>query len=115
MLSRNLTGTPNAIFSLGGEMTSFYAYGEIVMKGIKKSGLILAGAAAALLASGFVATASAADAPMVKCLGTNACKGKSECKSKDNACKGQNACKGKGWMSMKSADECTKAGGKVAE
>lgn len=85
---------------------------------VKKSGLVLAGAAAAILASGFVSSAETTKAKthhngMVKCEGVNACKGKSECKSGNNACKGQNSCKGKGWMHMKSADECTKAGGSM--
>lgn len=85
------------------------------MKGIKRSGLVLAAGAAALLASGFV-TVNAADSAttnMVKCGGVNACKGKTDCKSKDNACKGQNACKSKGWVFMKTAAECTKAKGTV--
>lgn len=84
---------------------------------MKKSGLILAGAAAALLASGFVyadkPTSKHEHNAMVKCKGTNSCKGKGSCKSPDNQCKGQNTCKGKGWEQMKSADECTKAGGTV--
>jgi len=85
---------------------------------IKKSGLVLASAAAALLASGFVSSAEQAKASAhqngkVKCEGANACKGKSECKSKSNSCKGQNSCKGKGWMHMQSAEECTKSGGSV--
>lgn len=84
---------------------------------VKKSGLILAGAAAALLASGFATaeekTNHSSKSGMVKCQGTNACKGKSQCKSANNACKGKNDCKGKGWTSMKSADECTSAGGTV--
>lgn len=90
------------------------------MKGFKKSGLILAGAAAALLASGFVATASATgNHEEVKCMGGNACKGKSDCKGKgldgtENSCKGQNSCKGKGWSKM-AADACKKVKGAKAE
>lgn len=82
------------------------------MKGIK-SGLVLATATAALLASGFVATVSAADSAQVKCSGVNTCKGQSACKTANNACKGQNTCKGTGWIMQDSADACTKAGGTV--
>jgi hypothetical protein len=57
-------------------------------------------------------TAAAADG-MVKCSGVNSCKGTSECKTAKSDCKGHNGCKGQGWVSKKSADECTKAGGKV--
>lgn len=87
------------------------------MNGFKKSGLMLAGAACALLASGFVATASAAETHegKVKCSGINACKGKGACKSAKNACKGQNACKGEGLMLKATDEECTKAGGTVVE
>lgn len=82
------------------------------MKGMK-NGLVLATAAAALLASGFVATTTAADSTEVKCMGVNDCKGKGACKSKDNACKGLNACKGKGIVPEKTAEACTSAGGTV--
>jgi hypothetical protein len=50
---------------------------------------------------------------MVKCSGVNSCKGTSECKTAKSECKGHNGCKGQGWVSKKTADECTKAGGKV--
>lgn len=82
---------------------------------VKNAGLILAGAAAILLASGPTLAAEHKHQASVKCGGANACKGKSACKSSSNACKGQNACKGKGWMSMKSKEECEKHGGKVME
>ena len=78
-----------------------------------KSGLALAAAAAALFAAGsFSTVAQAADAK-VKCSGVNSCKGSSECKTAKSGCKGQNSCKGQGWVSKASAEECTKAGGKV--
>jgi len=77
-----------------------------------KTGLGIAAAAAALFATSVPMTAAAADG-MVKCSGVNGCKGTSECKTAKNECKGQNSCKGQGWVSKKSADECTKAGGKV--
>jgi len=81
------------------------------MKGMK--GLVLATATAALLASGFAATAATADSTDVKCMGVNKCKGHGVCKSANNDCKGKNMCKGKGWMMEKSAEACTKAGGHV--
>jgi hypothetical protein len=57
-------------------------------------------------------SAAAADG-MVKCSGVNGCKGTSECKTAKSGCKGQNGCKGQGWVHKKTAEECTKAGGKV--
>lgn len=81
------------------------------MKGMK--GLVLATAAAALLASGFVATAATTDNAKVKCLGANKCKGLSECSVPHHTCKGKNSCKGKGWATEESAEACTKAGGTV--
>jgi hypothetical protein len=85
---------------------------------IRKSGLVLAGAAAALLASGFAPTTFAADAE-VKCVGGNACKGKSECKGKnlkgnENKCKGANSCRAAGWVKM-SSEQCAKIEGAKAE
>lgn len=88
-----------------------------------KNGLILAGAAAALMASGFSTTVFAATdattATDVKCVGGNACKGQSACKGKNlkghkNSCKGQNSCKGLGYTKM-SAEECQKVDGAKAE
>ena len=79
-----------------------------------KSGLALAATAAALFSTGLATTSVfAADDGMVKCSGINSCKGSSDCKTAKSECKGQNSCKGQGWVSKKSADECTKAGGKV--
>ncbi len=78
-----------------------------------KTGLALAAAAAALFTTSLAASAAdKMDAP-VKCAGVNSCKGTSECKSASNDCKGHNSCKGQGWVSKKSAGECTSAGGKV--
>jgi outer membrane lipoprotein-sorting protein len=87
------------------------------MENHMKTGIILAGAAAALLASGFVA-ANAPDqlakkTASVKCMGVNSCKHQGSCKSTNNACKHQNSCKGKGWVHKHSAEECTKEGGTV--
>ncbi|HEV2523822.1 MAG TPA: hypothetical protein VGU44_01650 [Gammaproteobacteria bacterium] len=81
------------------------------MKGIK--GLVLATAAAALLASGFAATAATAESAEVKCMGANKCKGTGKCKSVNNDCKGRNICKTKGWTMEKSEEACKKAGGHV--
>jgi len=79
-----------------------------------KSGLALATTAAALFSTGLMATtAYAADDGMVKCSGINSCKGSSDCKTAKSECKGQNSCKGQGWVSKKTAAECTSAGGKV--
>jgi hypothetical protein len=82
----------------------------------KHCGLVLATTAAALFAGSAV---NAADAPSsgameapVHCGGVTSCKGHSDCATADNACKGQNSCKGKGFKLM-SAEDCTKAGGKI--
>jgi hypothetical protein len=80
-----------------------------------KSGLAIAAAAAALFTLGAAPMAMAADDGMVKCSGVNSCKGTSECKTAKSECKGHNSCKGQGWVSKKTADECTKAGGKVVK
>ena len=81
-----------------------------------KTGVAIATTAAALFALGtFSTTVQAADEGGVKCAGANSCKGTSECKSASNECKGQNSCKGQGWISKKSAAECTSAGGKVVK
>ena len=81
-----------------------------------KSGIAIATAAAALFSTGLLIspTAQAADGS-VKCAGTNSCKGTSECKTAKNECKGQNGCKGQGWVSSKTAKDCTDAGGKVSK
>lgn len=84
------------------------------MQASLKTGLSLAAAAAALFATAGVMTpVQAADEGMVKCSGVNSCKGTSECKTAKSDCKGHNSCKGQGWVSKKSAAECTAAGGKV--
>ena len=85
------------------------------MKNVK-TGVAIATAAAALFSTGLLATttAHAADAG-VKCAGTNSCKGTSECKTASSSCKGQNSCKGQGWVTVKSAKECTDAKGKVVK
>lgn len=82
------------------------------------SGLALATTAAALFATLGTPAQAASHAGgdmMVKCSGVNSCKGTSECKTAKSECKGHNSCKGQGWVSKKSADECTKAGGSVVK
>jgi len=88
------------------------------------NGRQLSGAAFAMAAASFFAVmpATAADgaatpaaAASVHCYGVNACKGQNDCKTDQNACKGQGSCKGMGFTAMKSAQECTKAGGKVGK
>jgi len=77
-------------------------------------GVLIASAAAALvLAGNVVARATDKTASEVHCAGINACKGKGSCAGADNACKAKNECKGKGYVDVGSADECTKAGGRV--
>lgn len=80
-----------------------------------KSGMAIATAAAALFSMGLAPTTAAAADAGVKCTGTNSCKGSSECKTASSSCKGQNSCKGQGWVTVKSAKECTDKGGKVAK
>lgn len=80
-----------------------------------KTGVAVAAAAAALFTLGTAPLAAQAADGMVHCAGVNSCKGSSECKTAKNECKGQNSCKGQGWVSKKSAEECTKAGGTVTK
>ena len=79
----------------------------------KLTGAAVAAAAAALIATGFTASAVASPAEgMVKCSGINSCKGTTACATATNSCKGQNSCKGKGWIES-SKQECSDKGGKV--
>ena len=80
-----------------------------------KAALAVAAAAAALCALGAAPRAQAATDAGVKCAGVNSCKGSSECKTAKSDCKGHNSCKGQGWVSKKTAEECTKAGGTVVK
>ena len=73
---------------------------------IKKTGVVLAAAAAVAFATAPV-TSAVASPQHVKCVGGNACKGKSMCKTAENMCKGHNSCKGKGFVMAKSKKECT--------
>jgi len=85
------------------------------MQSTMKTGFALAAAAAALLATTLPAAAADKMDAKVKCSGVNGCKGSSECKTAKSGCEGQNGCKGQGWVYKKSADECTKEGGKVVD
>ncbi len=76
------------------------------MTAVKKSGIVLAAAAAALFVAGNVATVSTAEAG-VKCVGANACK------AANSSCKGQNACKGQGFIQAENKSSCEAKGGKV--
>jgi hypothetical protein len=90
------------------------------MTGKKAFGFVVAAAVVGMLATGHQ---FAADKDMkegkkeVKCAGVNSCKGHGACASADgsHACAGKNECKGKGWVKAKTAEECTKKGGKVVE
>ena len=89
-------------------------------------GTVIALGVAALFSAGTAFAESADDGhgahdgkkdAKVACTGVNECKGKGECHAADGShgCGGKNACKGKGWNMVATAEECTKAGGKVAE
>lgn len=84
------------------------------MRAKKTASIILVTAIATAFATGSFAGSMHHHAK-VKCSGINGCKGKSQCKSASNSCKGQNACKGKGWISVSSAEKCTKKGGTVVQ
>ena len=79
---------------------------------IKKTGVVLATAAAAAFALAPMTSAVAASKHQVKCHGVNGCKGKSSCKTAKSMCKGHNACKGKGFV-MVSKKACKQLGGKA--
>ncbi len=86
------------------------------MTSIRKiSGISLALAAAALLATGAVTSVNPAHAAgTVKCGGANSCKGTSACKTAQNpGGPGANSCKGQGLSMMDSEDACKAAGGQV--
>ncbi len=83
------------------------------MRAITSTPSTLALAAAALFALGVAPLAAQAEDAGVQCAGVNSCKGTSECKTAKSECKGHNSCKGQGWVTKKTAEECTKAGGQV--
>lgn len=81
-----------------------------------KSALV-ASAALALLACASTkpspAAPSGTTASTVRCQGINECKGHGECSGPGHPCGAHTSCKGQGWLTVKSADECTARGGKV--
>jgi hypothetical protein len=85
------------------------------MNKLQLTGIALAAGAASMFAVAPAFAADAAGAPMVKCMGANACKGHGACKTATSSCKGQNACKGKGMMMVKSEKECMDRKGTVAK
>jgi hypothetical protein len=84
---------------------------------MKLQGILVAGAALALLAAAPVVFSNEAEGAEVKCQGINSCAGKGECGAADGShdCGGKNSCKGKGWIKVDSAEECTEKGGTVLE
>lgn len=78
----------------------------------KKRVLLAASVAGLLTVVGVMAKAGVVYAD-VHCAGINACKGQGECGGKGNSCAGKNECKGKGWITKKTAADCTTVGGTV--
>ena len=87
------------------------------MNGKKALGFVVAAAVVGMLAGGhnFAGETKKDTGKTVKCSGVNSCKGHGECASADgsHACAGKNECKGKGWVKVKTEEECTKKGGTV--
>ena len=83
------------------------------MNASQYTGAVLALAAASLFSVLPATGSEATPATDVHCYGVNACKGQNDCATDTHSCKGQGSCKGTGWVSKASAQECTKAGGKV--
>jgi hypothetical protein len=85
----------------------------------KAVGFVVAAAVVGMLASGhqFAGEGKKESGKSVKCAGINSCKGTGECGAADgsHACAGKNECKGKGWVKVKSEQECTKKGGTVVK
>jgi hypothetical protein len=84
---------------------------------MKLRGIMVAGAALALLAGAPTVAAAQTDGGKVKCQGINGCAGKGNCAAADGShdCGGKNSCKGKGWVEVDSAKECADKGGTVLE
>src|SRR5258705_3693429 len=90
--------------------------GLVMNRTVVGKGMLIAGAAAALILAGNVsARADEKTGGAVHCAGINACKGQGGCAGADNSCKGKNACKGKGFVDVSSADESVKNGGHLVE
>jgi hypothetical protein len=83
----------------------------------KALGLVVATAVVGMLAAGhqFAGEQGKEGEKTVKCMGINSCKGTGECGAPDgsHSCHGKNECKGKGWIKVKSEEECKEKGGKV--
>jgi len=78
-----------------------------------KKGILIAGAAAALILSGAVgARADEKTGGDVYCSGINSCKGQGACAGANNSCAGENSCKGKGIVKTTAA-QCKEKGGSV--
>ncbi len=80
----------------------------------KKTGVVLAMAAAGLVHSGPLFAeghAKGGEADLVHCYGVNICGGHNDCKTADNSCSGQATCKGTGFVAMPSK-ACADVGGK---
>tara|TARA_R110000868_G_scaffold235421_1_gene489346 strand:- start:8027 stop:8287 length:261 start_codon:yes stop_codon:yes gene_type:complete len=79
---------------------------------IKKSGIMLAAAAAFAFTMAPSVVSANTEKHNAKCFGVNACKGKSSCKTSKSSCKAHNSCKGKGFV-MVSKKACQQMGGEV--
>jgi hypothetical protein len=84
---------------------------------MKLRGLLVATAALGLMNAGAALASDESEGGELKCTGINGCSGKGECAAADGShdCGGHNSCKGKGWVTVGSADECTKKGGTIIE
>lgn len=84
------------------------------MKFSKKSGVLLAVAAATIFTTSALAvTGSSSGSPAkVDCYGVNSCRGQGSCNTPTNSCQGLNSCKGKGVIKLSQSD-CLKRGGKI--
>lgn len=84
------------------------------MKFSKKTGVLLAIAAAAIFSTSAWAQAdgSGASSATVDCYGVNSCRGQGSCNTPTNSCQGLNSCKGKGVIKLSKSD-CLKRGGTI--
>ena len=85
-----------------------------------RTGLIIAGAVASLIAAGCgsdgdVENANNSSSDPVRCAGINECAGHGECANpgQGNSCEGQNSCAGEGWVTVDTEEACTSEGGTV--
>ncbi len=83
----------------------------------KKTGIVLAIAAAGLVQSGALLAdkhEAGGNTDLVHCYGVNVCGGHNDCKSADNSCAGKVSCKGTGFVAMPSK-ACADVGGKTED